>query len=140
MANYIIAVLPQNGDSALVLESLLGQDIELEVARSAEAALQVLASTAASVIVYDADTGQPWRDAVRWFLAARPGVRVVLLSQSVDARTWWDLFDCGAFDVIIRPFRPLDFRAIIRSALNPPRFFSDAPSAAFAADRRQTVA
>jgi hypothetical protein len=140
MANYIIAVLPRDGDSALVLESLRGQDLELEVARSTEAALKVLAATAASVIVYDADTGQPWRDAVRCFLAARPGVRVVLLSQSVDARMWWDLFDCGAFDVIIRPFRPLDFRAIIRSALNPPQFFSAVETTAPAAEERQEVA
>jgi DNA-binding NtrC family response regulator len=139
MANYIIAVLPRDGDSALIVESLRGQDLELEVARSTEAALRVLTSSAASVVIYDADTGQPWRDAVRCFLAARPGVRVVLLSQSVDARMWWDLFDCGAFDVITRPFRPLDFCAIIRNALNPPRLFSAAASEP-SADKRRKVA
>jgi DNA-binding NtrC family response regulator len=126
MTHSIIAVLPQEGDSALIRESLRGQDLELELARSTEAALNLLASTAASVIVYDADTGQPWRDAVRCFLAARPNVRVVLLSQSADSRTWWDLFDCGAYDLITRPFRPADFRAVIRSALDPPQFFRSA--------------
>jgi DNA-binding NtrC family response regulator len=125
ITHSIIAVLPQ-GDSSLIRESLRGQDIKLEVARSTEAALNLLASTAASVIVYDADTGQPWRDALPCFLAARPSVRVVLLSQSADSRTWWDLFDCGAYDLITRPFRPNDFRAVIRSALDPPRFFSSA--------------
>jgi DNA-binding NtrC family response regulator len=126
IAPSIIAVLPQEGDPSLVQESLRGQDLELKVTGSTVAALELLTSTAASVVVYDADVGQPWRDAVRCFLAARPGTRIVLLCQSADARTWWDLFDCGAFDLVTRPFRPADFRAIIRSALNPPRFFSGA--------------
>jgi DNA-binding NtrC family response regulator len=126
IANSIIVVLPQDGDPSLIQESLRGQDLELEIARSTEAALSLLASTTASVIVYDADTGQPWRDAVPCLLAARPGARVVLLSQTADARTWWDLFDYGAYDLVTRPFRPADFRAVIRSAMNPPRFFSSA--------------
>jgi len=124
LAHSIIAVLPRDGDVTLVRQSLPEPGIALEVVRSTEAALQLMASNQASVIVYDADTGQPWREAVRCLLAARPAARVVLLSQSTDARTWWDLFDCGAYDLVIRPFRPADFRAIIRSALNPPRFFS----------------
>jgi DNA-binding NtrC family response regulator len=122
----IIGVLPQDADSSLVREILQGQDLQLDVACSTEAALKRLASTAASVIVYDADTGQPWRDAVRRFRAACPGVRVILLFHSADPRVWWDLLDFGAFDLIVRPFQPADFRAIIRSALNPPRFFSSA--------------
>jgi DNA-binding NtrC family response regulator len=126
IAHSIVAVLPRDNDLPLIEESLRGQDLALEIARSTEAALKLLDSTPASVILYDADTGQPWRDAVRCFLAARPGARVVLLSQSADARTWWDVFDCGAYDLVIRPFRPADFRAIIRSALSPPRFFFSA--------------
>ena len=77
ITNLIIGVLPQEGDSSLIRESLRGQDLELELVRSPEAALDLLAWTPASVILYDADTGQPWRDALRCFLAVRPGVRVV---------------------------------------------------------------
>lgn len=124
IGHSIIAVLPRDGDHSLVRESLREQAVALDVVPSTEAALRLLASTQASVIVYDADTGQPWRDAVRCLLAARPDARVVLLSQSTDARTWWDLFDCGAFDLVIRPFRPADLSAVIRNALEPPRYFS----------------
>ena len=120
----VIAVLPHDRDTSLVREGLREEDVALEVVRSTEAAVQRLTSIQASVIIYDTDTGQPWRDAVRCLLAAQPMARVVLLSQSTDARTWWDLFDCGAYDLVTRPFQPANFRAIIRSALSPPRFLS----------------
>lgn len=76
-----------------------------------------------SVLIYDADRGQPWREALPKFLAACPGARVVLLSDSADKRTWCDLFDYGAYDLVLRSTRPNDLRTILRSALDPPKYF-----------------
>jgi DNA-binding response OmpR family regulator len=41
---------------------------------------------------------------------------------------WLDLFDHGGFDLALRPFRPAELRAIVRNALNPPKFFCSAAS------------
>jgi DNA-binding response OmpR family regulator len=126
MPQSVIAVLPSSCDSDLICESLDRDGIAVHIVPSPEEALCLLASRVDSVILYDADTGQPWRDALPRFLAVRPGVQVqvVLLTESPTHQTWLDLFDCGGFDLVTRPFRPAELRAIVRCALDPPRFFN----------------
>jgi DNA-binding NtrC family response regulator len=124
MPESIIAVLPFAPDMDVVRSVFSGEGVELQFAGSPEEALRLLvAGSAASVILYDADRGQPWRDALPRFHELRPGLRIVLLSGSSDRRMWLDLFDHGGFDIVVRPFRPVELRAIVRSALNPPKFF-----------------
>jgi DNA-binding NtrC family response regulator len=126
MTHSVIAVLPDFSDSSFILENLGRDGIDVRVASSPEDALTLLASGSADVLLYDADTGQPWRDALPRFVKAKPGVRVVLLTQSANQRTWLDLFDGGGFDLLLRPLRPVDLRAVVRCALDPPRFFHQA--------------
>lgn len=126
MSESIVAVMPYAPDLNLVQESLRGEGVEILFARSPEDALELLTATNASVVIYDADSGQPWREAVPRFLRTRPGSRVVLLSSSSNHRMWMDLYDFGAFDLIVRPFQATEFRGIVRSALNPPKFFCTA--------------
>ncbi len=123
MPESVITVMSNVSDLSLIKESLRGEGVDLQVVHSPEEALEMLAVTDSAVVVYDADTGQPWREAVPRFLRTRPGTRVILIATSADHRTWLDLFDSGAFDLILRPFRPTELRVVLRSALNPPRFF-----------------
>lgn len=83
----------------------------------------MLAGVTDAVLLYDGDTGQPWRDALTRFLAVRPGARVVLLTQLADHETWMDLFDFGGFDLLLRPLRPADLGAVVRCAMDPPTYF-----------------
>ena len=122
----IIAVMPHASDVKMVQESLRGEGVDLQVTRSPEEALKLLHTQSSSVLIYDSDSGQPWREAIPRFLKTRPGVRVVLLSSAADRRMWLDLFDFGAFDLVMKPFKPAEFRAVLRSAINPPRFFVQA--------------
>jgi DNA-binding NtrC family response regulator len=123
MPQSVIAVLPRSADSEVICDSLGREGIAVRIASSPEEALGLLAMAETSVILYDADTGQPWPDALRCFQKIRPSLRMVLLTASADHHTWMELFDNGAFDLLLRPLQPADLRSVVRCALHPPRFF-----------------
>jgi DNA-binding NtrC family response regulator len=123
MAQSVIAVLPTFSDSTLIQDSLGREGIAVHIVPSPEEALRLLREGPDSVILYDGDTGQPWPDALRNFLAIQPTARVVLVMRSAGHQTWLDLFDNGGFDLLLRPLQPLDLRAVVRCALDPPKFF-----------------
>jgi DNA-binding NtrC family response regulator len=123
MAQSLVAVLPGSPDSHLICDSLKLDGIGVKVAHSPEDAIRLLASAEHSVVLYDADTGQPWQEAARNFLSVQPKVRIVLLMQSASRQTWLDLFDHGGFDLLLRPLQPADLRAVVRCALDPPKCF-----------------
>jgi DNA-binding NtrC family response regulator len=123
MATSVIAVFPKSSDSTLIRDSLSHDEIAVHIVPSPEEALRLLGAEEDSVILYDGDTGQPWQDALRNFLAVRPTARVVLLMESAGHKTWLDLFDSGGFDLLLRPVHPADLRAVVRCALDPPKFF-----------------
>ncbi len=122
----VIAVLPDSTDAHMISDSLNREGIAVNVVRSPEDALRMMAGEKTSVVLYDADTGQPWPDALPRFTAMQPGVRVVLLTQCADQRTWLDLFDRGGFDLLPRPFQAANLRSVVRCALDPPKFFCSA--------------
>ena len=128
MGGSILAVMPYGSDVEGVRAALGGQQIDLQIAGSPEEGLRLLSeeNNSTTVIVYDADRGQPWREALPRFHQVRPELRVVLLSSSADRQMWLDLFDHGGFDMVVQPLRPAELRAIVRNALNPPRFFCSA--------------
>jgi DNA-binding NtrC family response regulator len=123
MAQRVIAVLPSFSDSTLIRDSLAHDGIAVHIVPSPEEALRLLASGPDAVILYDGDTGQPWADALQNFLAVRPTARVVLVMQSAGHKTWLDLFDNGGFDLLLRPLQSANLRAVVRCALDPPKFF-----------------
>ena len=123
MPPSVIAVLPRSADSEVICDSLDREGIGVRIASSPEEALGLLAMAEASVILYDTDTGQPWPDALRRFQRIRSDLRMVLLTASADHHTWMELFDHGAFDLLLRPLQPADLRSVVRCALDPPRFF-----------------
>jgi CheY-like chemotaxis protein len=69
MPESIVAVMPHASDVNVVRGILSVEGIELQLAGSPEEALRVLteAGNSTSVILYDADRGQPWRDALPRF-------------------------------------------------------------------------
>jgi len=123
MAEAIIAVLPDPADWNVVRLGLGRDGIDIHVVASAREAVKLMETESISVVLYDADNGQPWRDALPQFLTTRPGSRVILLAKSANRQTWFDLFDTGGFDMLLRPFRPVELRGIVRLALSPPKFF-----------------
>src|SRR5436190_16047384 len=123
MSEAIIAVLPDPADWNVVRMGLGRDGIDIRVVSSTPEALKLMADESISVVLYDADNGQPWRDALPQFLSTKPGSRVVLLAKSANRQAWFDLFDSGGFDMLLRPFRPMELRGIVRLALSPPKFF-----------------
>jgi NtrC-family two-component system response regulator AlgB len=119
----VIAVMPGSSDAAMVCDSLGRDGINVRLVPSLQEALRLLAARPDNVVLYDADTGQPWRDALPRLVEVRPGVHVVLLTQLTNRQTWLDLFEHGGFDLLRRPFRPTDLCATVRCALDPPVFF-----------------
>jgi DNA-binding response OmpR family regulator len=57
-----------------------------------------------------------WKDALR--MAARLPLRtvVVLVSHIADERLWLDALECGAYDLILKPFHAEEMRRILENA------------------------
>lgn len=128
MPRSVIAILPGSSDSTMVCDSLGRDGIDVRIVPSPQEALRLLAAGRDSlvpynVVLYDADTAASWQDAVTRLVEVRPGVHVVLLTQSGNRQTWLDLFDRGGFDLLLRPVRPADLCSAVRCALDPPAFF-----------------
>jgi DNA-binding NtrC family response regulator len=123
MTQSVIAVLPSFSDSTLIRDSLSRDGVAVHIVPSPEEALRLLGTGEDAVILYDGDTGQPWPDALQRFLAMQPTTRVVLVMETAGHKTWLDLFDNGGFDLLLRPLQPADLRAVVRCALDPPKFF-----------------
>ena len=117
--NSVLVVTPSPNDYDLIVSSLAPEEVEILPAHCLlEAVLQQVASPDHPyVVVYDTDSPEEWRQALRRFLTVRPQTRVVLVSRLADDQMWMDVLDNGGFDLIMKPFQPVEIRTVVRGAI-----------------------
>lgn len=109
----VVAGLVREQDMGAIQESLLNTEVMLTQARD----VQDATDTPATVVLLDADAYM-WQAVVDQIRDRKPWVRVVLVSQRVDARMWVDALNGGAFDLIAKPLHARDLRSVLLSALD----------------------
>jgi len=116
--NSVLVVTPSPNDYDLIVSSLVPEELEVLPANCLlEAVLHQIATPDPYVVVYDTDSPEEWREALRRFLTVRPETRVVLVSRLADDQMWMDVLDGGGFDLIMKPFQPVEMRSIVRGAI-----------------------
>jgi len=116
--NSVLVVTPSPSDYDLIASSLAAEELELLPANCLlEAVLHQIASPDPYVVVYDTDSPEEWRQALRRFLSVRPQTRVVLVSRLADDQMWMDVLDGGGFDLVMKPFEPPEIRSVVRGAV-----------------------
>ena len=116
--NSVLVVTPSPNDYDLIVSSLASEELEVLPANCLlEAVLHQMASPEPYIVVYDTDSPEEWRQALRRFLTVRPQTRVVLVSRLADDQMWMDVLDSGGFDLVLKPFQPLDIRSVVRGAI-----------------------
>ena len=116
--NCVLVVTPSPNDYDLIASSLAPEELQVLPANCLlEAVLHQLASPDPFVVVYDTDSPEEWRQALRRFLTVRKQTRVVLVSRLADDQMWMDVLDSGGFDLVMKPFHPLEIRSVVHGAL-----------------------
>lgn len=116
--NFILVVTPSPKDYSLIVESLAPDGVEVRSANCLlEAVLHLVSGPAPSVVVYDTDTPEEWRAALKNFRRIRHESRVVLVSRLADDQMWMDVLDYGGHDLLMKPFQPMEIRTVVRGAL-----------------------
>lgn len=115
----VLVVTPSPNDFDLIASSLAPEDCEVLPANCLlEAVLHQVAKPDPSVVVYDTDSPEEWRQALQRFLTVRRQTRVVLVSRLADDQMWMDVLDNGGFDLVMKPFQPLEIRSVVRGAID----------------------
>ena len=113
-SNNAVSVLVPEEDLCLIRASLRADDgIRLLPAASLAEALK----GPELVFLYDADSPDPWPEALRRILEVRPAARVVLLSRLADSGMWIEAVHSGAYDLLPKPSRPSEMRAVRAAVL-----------------------
>jgi len=116
--NSVLVVTPSPNDYDLIASSLAPDELDVLPANCLlEAVLHQLASPEPYVVVYDTDSPEEWRQALRRFLTVRKQTRVVLVSRLPDDQMWMDVLDGGGFDLVMKPFQPLEIRSVVHGAI-----------------------
>ena len=113
----VIAIVPFPAEFALIQASLSAEGIEVLPASCLLDAILYQLTGRASVILYDADAPEHWREALEQFLLLRPASRVVFLSRLADDHMWIDVLDQGGYDLLMKPLRAEELRGTVRNAL-----------------------
>jgi DNA-binding NtrC family response regulator len=112
-ARNVIAGLVREQDLAPIQESLINTDVVVTHANDVQDAAQM----PAAVVLLDADV-YLWQAAVDQIRDQKPWVRIILVSQRVDARMWVDALNGGAYDMVSKPFHARELRSVVLGALN----------------------
>jgi DNA-binding NtrC family response regulator len=109
----VVAGLMREQDLARIQESLIDSAVVLAHANDVQDAAQM----PATVVLLDADV-YLWQAAVDQIRDQKPWVRVILVSQRVDARMWDDALKGGAYDMVSKPFHARELRSVVLGALD----------------------
>jgi len=109
----VVACLVREPDLAPIQESLINTDVVAAHANDVQEAAEI----PATVVLLDADV-YLWQAAVDQIRDQKPWVRIILVSQRVDARMWVDALNGGAYDMVSRPFHARELRSVVLGALD----------------------
>jgi FixJ family two-component response regulator len=112
-ASNIVAGLVREQDLAPIQASMANTDVLLAHANDVQDAAQM----PAAVVLLDADV-YLWQAAVDQIRDQKPWVRIVLISQRVDARMWVEALNGGAYDMVSKPFHARELRSVLLGALD----------------------
>lgn len=110
----VIAVAPTESDRRRVREILASNGISVREAASLE---QALAEVPASVVLYDSEGEEPWSEALVHLMGRWPNARFVLVSRLADEQLWIQALEAGAYDLLAKPFEPIELQCVVRGAL-----------------------
>src|SRR5437016_5663357 len=96
-----VAAFMAEGDLDAVRDLLQDEGITIFEASHADE----LKSSAAPVILLDADACQDWLRTLQQVHEQRPDGRIVVLSRLADNRMWIEILRYGAFDLLAKPYR-----------------------------------
>lgn len=117
--NSVLVVTPSPNDFDLIASILAAEELEVLPANCLlEAVLHQVAKPDPYVVVYDTDSPEEWRQALQRFLTIRRQTRVVLVSRLADDQMWMDVLDNGGFDLVMKPFQPVEIRSVVRGAID----------------------
>jgi putative two-component system response regulator len=115
-------------DSPEILESLnsiLGDEHDVRLAKTASAAWTVLNMTKVDVILLDIEmpgmTGFEFLDTIHTDRTEYKDIPVVFVSSNSEQETIDRAFSKGAAGYMVKPFMPGDLRNCVQNALNAPQ-------------------
>ena len=113
-----VLVVDDDQGARSILEGLLQPEYKVISAADSAAAFDCLNANPISVVLLD--IGLPdldGREVLRRIKAAWPRIEVIMVSASKDVDMVVDCFEDGAFDFIVKPFRPEVVETQVRQAI-----------------------
>jgi DNA-binding NtrC family response regulator len=90
---------------------------EIHLAHSVHEAAQALRSFPISVILCEHRLPDgSWRDVVREAEQISPRPPTVVMSATADPGLWPEVFNCGGYDLLMRPLDPVELYALVPMA------------------------
>src|SRR5512141_1435949 len=111
-----IVVGGNRGDCEALRQFLYAIGIEASVTDSVEDAADV-PLRGCPVVFCEVDSSNRWPDMLDRILRAWTGARVVFVLRMCDERTWIDMLEAGAHDVLLKPMRSADVHWVARGAV-----------------------
>jgi DNA-binding NarL/FixJ family response regulator len=112
----VITVAPSEIDRHRIRDILGAKGIAVRGTTCLEEAFEAV-SVPAPVVLYDTEGDEPWSEALIHLVQRWPNTRFVLVSRLADEQMWIDALEAGAYDLLPKPFEPVELQCVVRSAL-----------------------
>ncbi len=113
-----VVFLTSSGSEAESLSGLLAPaSVRVHAASSLVEAEGLMAATQARVLVAETSFRDgTWQDALQAVARGAPDAVLVVCGADADDRLWAEAINCGAFDVLVKPFHGPEVCRILTSA------------------------
>ena len=131
MKNGVLFISPSAEDAHTLSEMLARIAVPFEHTEDIHRTRQKLKTDVFGAVLTEARLADGnWLDVLRLVGETRSGAAVVVTDQLADARFWADVLDCGAYDLLPKPFCCREVHRILSNALRePPQLRRAAPAA-----------
>jgi DNA-binding response OmpR family regulator len=114
----LLAVLPSGEGCDSILEVFSQFDWEVRLARTFSEALRVLRKRPVGVLLSECQfsDGHCWKDLLaecQW-LECPP--MLIVTDRQADERLWAEVLNLGGYDLLLRPFEPVEVLRVVSSA------------------------
>jgi len=125
----VLALVRKASEFAVLRACLQDDGVELSREDDVSGGVSRHSDYPAQLVICDADDVH-WEAALEAFQQLGDMPPVVFLTSTVDQRLWLDMLQAGAFDVVAKPYGPLELHWVVRSALRSSRVYASAASVA----------